>query len=104
MNIFAWIWDQFSLDHIYQCTHCGKENAKVTEVSWFYAAYAPSIKYPLKRRSIHDNWLCEDCMNICFQTYRDPSGIITELLLKVAPKGKKKKASIKGEPNAIESA
>lgn len=75
MNIFAWIKDQFSLTHNDQCTHCGKQ-CEVTEISWFYAAYSPRINYPLKRRSIHDNWLCESCMSLCFDNYFDPIGTI----------------------------
>lgn len=79
MNVFRWLKDQFSMDHIYQCTHCGKEDVKVTEVSWYYSLYAPSINYPLKRGSIHANWLCKECMKMCFDNYFDPTGIFREL-------------------------
>jgi hypothetical protein len=72
MKFFNWLKDQFSLEHIYQCTHCGKKNVKVTEISWYYEIYAPPINYPLKRRSIHQNWLCEECQYIIFENSLSP--------------------------------
>lgn len=78
MKLWEWIKDQVSMEHTYQCTHCGKENTRVTEVSWYYSAYAPQINYPLKRKSIHENWLCKKCWRICSDNYFDPRGVLKE--------------------------
>jgi hypothetical protein len=47
------------LRHITQCTHCGREG-KMHEVSSYYAAFAPPVKFPAKN-SIHENHLCDIC-------------------------------------------